>query len=49
MKTWNSIWAPCGKYEKIDLDTFRYTIELPAGGKTEFTYELTTRYGRRAE
>ncbi len=39
----------CGKYEKIDLDTFRYTIELPAGGKTEFTYELTTRYGRRAE
>lgn len=39
----------CGNYEKIDADTFRYTLELPAGGETEFTYVLTTHYGRRAE
>jgi len=38
-----------GKYEKIDADTVKYALELPAKSNKEFKYVLTTAYGRRAE
>jgi hypothetical protein len=38
-----------GKYEKVDLDTVKYTLELEPGSKKEFAQILTTRHGRRAE
>ncbi len=38
-----------GKYEKVDLDTVKYTLELGPTSKKEFTQILTTRHGRRAE
>ena len=36
-------------YEKVDLDTVKFTLELAAGSKKQFGYVLTTRHGRRAE
>ncbi|MDO9543164.1 MAG: DUF4139 domain-containing protein [Kiritimatiellia bacterium] len=39
----------CGKYEKVDLDTVKYTLELDPRTKKEFTQTLTTRHGRRTE
>ena len=39
----------CGKYEKVDLDTVKYTLELPPQSQREFTQILRTRHGRRAE
>ncbi|MEW5722267.1 MAG: DUF4139 domain-containing protein [Thermodesulfobacteriota bacterium] len=36
-------------FEKVDLDTVKYTLDLPAGSKTAFTYVLTTHQGTRAE
>jgi hypothetical protein len=39
----------CGDYEKVDLDTVKYTLELPPRGTRVFTQVLTTRHGRRAE
>ena len=34
-------------YEKVDLDTVKYTLELKPRSKKEFTYVLTTRHGTR--
>ncbi len=39
----------CGDYEKVDLDTIKFTLTLDAQSKKEFRYELTTRHGTRAE
>ena len=36
-----------GEYEKIDLDTVRFTLDLPARSKKKFRYVLTTRHGSR--
>jgi hypothetical protein len=41
--------AMSGTYEKVDLDTVKYTLELEPRSKQEFTYVLTTRHGSRAE
>ncbi len=38
-----------GVYEKVDLRTAKYSLELPPGTKKVFTYRLTTQHGRRAE
>jgi len=38
-----------GKYDKVDMDTVKYTLELEPGSKQEFTQVLTTKHGRRAE
>jgi hypothetical protein len=35
------------EYEKIDLDTVRFTLELASRSKKEFRYVLTTRHGER--
>lgn len=39
----------CGDYEKVDLDTIKFTQTLAAQSKKEFRYVLTTRHGTRAE
>jgi hypothetical protein len=39
----------CGTYEKVDLDTVKYTLELAPRTTRQFTQMLTTRHGRRAE
>jgi len=39
----------CGDYEKVDLDTIKFTLTLDAQSKKEFRYVLTTRHGTRAE
>ncbi len=38
-----------GEYEKVDLDTAKFTIELEPRAAREFNYVLTTRHGTRAE
>jgi hypothetical protein len=38
-----------GDYEKVDLDTVKYTLELGPRSKKVFTQVLTTRHGRRAD
>ena len=38
-----------GQYEKVDLDTAKFTLELGGKSKQEFTYVLTTKHGTRAE
>jgi len=38
-----------GKYEKIDADTIKYTLELPASATQTFTYELEIPRGQRAD
>ncbi|MGD9873313.1 MAG: DUF4139 domain-containing protein [Kiritimatiellia bacterium] len=38
-----------GKYEKVDLDSFKFTLEPEPRSKMEFTYVLTKHNGRRAE
>ena len=38
-----------GKYEKVDLDSFKFTLEPEPRSKMEYTYVLTTHYGRRTE
>ncbi|MFC1821855.1 DUF4139 domain-containing protein [Thermodesulfobacteriota bacterium] len=38
-----------GRYEKIDLDTVRFTVELDARKKKELRYILTTNHGKRAQ
>ena len=38
-----------GDYEKVDLDTVKYTLSLDQGSNKEFGYVLTTHHGRRAE
>jgi len=38
-----------GAYEKVDLDTVKFTLQPAAGAKETFRYTLTTRHGRRAE
>ncbi|MFH1477173.1 MAG: DUF4139 domain-containing protein [Verrucomicrobiota bacterium] len=39
----------CGDYQKVDLDTVKFTLTLDAQTKKEFRYVLTTRHGTRAE
>ena len=36
-----------GKYEKIDKDTVKYTLELKAKESTDFVYILRTYHGKR--
>jgi hypothetical protein len=38
-----------GQYEKVDRDTVKFTLDLPAGHEREFQYVLTTRHGARAD
>ena len=38
-----------GSYEKVDLDTVKFTIELPPHSKQAFGYTLTTYNGVRAQ
>lgn len=38
-----------GDYEKVDLDTVKFSLKLDARSKKEFKYTLTTRHGTRAE
>jgi hypothetical protein len=38
-----------GAYEKVDVDTVKFTLTLDRKSKEEFTYVLTTHHGRRAE
>jgi hypothetical protein len=38
-----------GEYQKVDLDTVRFTLKLPPRSEEAFTYTLTTHHGRRAE
>jgi len=37
------------KFEKVDLDTVKFTLTLKARSKREFQYVLTTHHGRRAD
>ena len=37
----------CGKYEKEDLDTVKYTLQVEPSGTKTFTYTLTLREGER--
>jgi len=39
----------CGDYQKVDLDTVKFTLALDARAKKELRYTLTTRHGTRAE
>jgi hypothetical protein len=39
----------CGDYQKVDLDTVKFTLTLNAQTKKEYRYTLTTRHGTRAE
>jgi hypothetical protein len=38
-----------GDYEKVDLDTAKFALELAGRSRKEFTYVLTTKHGKRAE
>ncbi len=38
-----------GKYEKIDLDTVKFTLELKPNTKKTFEYTLTTYHGQREQ
>ncbi len=38
-----------GKYEKVDIDTVKYTLELGPKSQKTFNYVLTTFHGTRAE
>jgi hypothetical protein len=39
----------CGVYEKEDMDTVKYTLDLQPETKREFEYVVTTYHGTRAE
>jgi hypothetical protein len=36
-----------GQYEKVDLDTVKFSIDAPAGASNVFEYVLTTKHGTR--
>ena len=38
-----------GKFEKVDMDTVKFTIELPPNGKKEFEYKHTQLHGTRQD
>ena len=38
-----------GKFEQVDMDTVKFTIELPANGKKEFEYTHTQHHGTRQD
>jgi len=38
-----------GKFEKVDMDTVKFTIDLPANGKKEFEYTHTQYHGTRQD
>jgi hypothetical protein len=37
------------KYDKLDQQTVRFVLQLKPGEETEFSYKLTTRYGKNAK
>jgi hypothetical protein len=37
----------CGKYEKVDMDTFKYTLELKPGERRNLVYVITQKFGTR--
>jgi hypothetical protein len=39
----------CGLYEKVDLDTVKFTLELPPRSQKEFKYTVREYQGKRAE
>ncbi|MCE9615800.1 MAG: DUF4139 domain-containing protein [Lentisphaerae bacterium] len=38
-----------GEYEKVDVDSVKFTLAMDARKNQTLTYQLTTRYGRRAD
>jgi hypothetical protein len=38
-----------GKFEQVDLDTVKFTLDLPANGKKEFQYTHTQLHGTRQD
>ena len=38
-----------GTFEKVDMDTVKFTVKLQGKAHTEFHYTLTTFHGKRAE
>jgi hypothetical protein len=38
-----------GKFEQVDMDTVKFTLELPAHGKREFAYTHTQYHGTRQD
>ena len=36
-----------GQYEKVDMDTVKFGLDVPAGSSNVFNYTLTTRHGTR--
>ncbi|MBW1979986.1 MAG: DUF4139 domain-containing protein [Deltaproteobacteria bacterium] len=36
-------------YQKVDLDTVKFTVQLPANSSKKFSYRLTSHHGTRAE
>jgi hypothetical protein len=38
-----------GKFEQVDMDTVKFTLDLPANGKKEFQYTHTQRHGTRQD
>ena len=38
-----------GKYEKVDLNTVKFTLELPPRTEKKFTYRLTLHEGKRRD
>jgi hypothetical protein len=37
------------EFEKVDLNTVKFTLRLQENSRKEFTYVVTTHHGRRAE
>jgi hypothetical protein len=49
-KSWNiEKQGDFGSYEKVDLDTVKFTLELEAQQSKKFTYTLTTHHGQRVQ
>ena len=49
-KSWTLV--PSGEYgqwEKLDVETARFTLSVPEGAEMEFSYVLTTKHGLRAD
>jgi hypothetical protein len=38
-----------GRYEKIDMDTVRFTLQVAGRSERVLHYTVTTRHGQRAE
>jgi len=46
---WDIETSGDGAFEKVDLDTVKFTVDLPPFSKKEVRYVLTTHHGRRAD